>query len=213
MQYHVLTIDLLRHGEPEGGSIFRGSTDSILTAKGWDQMHKSLELPKEMKPPWDTVIYSPLLRCKQFAEQFSEKHQLCSEPMTDLKELHFGDWEGLSFESLDHQDSMNKFWEDPINNTPPNGESIIDFHQRMTTLWKQLLDKYIDSHLLIISHGGSIRSIIIQVLGIPIENIQRINVPYACLSQIQIFRPTIDRQSTSWQQLNFHQGSYLKLVN
>ena len=31
-------LDLLRHGETEGGTRYRGTTDDPLTAAGWEQM-------------------------------------------------------------------------------------------------------------------------------------------------------------------------------
>ena len=41
-------IDLIRHGEPEGGRAFRGhSIDDPLSEKGWQQM-------------WDVLAKSPL---------------------------------------------------------------------------------------------------------------------------------------------------------
>ena len=35
-------IDLIRHGEPEGGPMFRGQTDHPLSATGWQQMRGAI---------------------------------------------------------------------------------------------------------------------------------------------------------------------------
>ena len=39
----VTTVDLLRHGESEGGEIFRGSIDVPLTEMGWQQMQSAVD--------------------------------------------------------------------------------------------------------------------------------------------------------------------------
>lgn len=79
-------IDLLRHGECEGGNIFRGSTNVALTEHGEKRMQNacrylldnsfasdnrvSQTLHATEKPTWDTVITSPLQRCHNFCTHF-----------------------------------------------------------------------------------------------------------------------------------------------
>ena len=36
------TVDLLRHGEPEGGKKFRGAVDDPLSPQGWAQMRTAV---------------------------------------------------------------------------------------------------------------------------------------------------------------------------
>ena len=38
-----MTLDLLRHGEPKGGRLYRGNQDDPLTQKGWNQMLDSTQ--------------------------------------------------------------------------------------------------------------------------------------------------------------------------
>ena len=62
----VTTVDVLRHGQCQGGQIFRGSTDVLLTDLGWQQMEQALENYQG----WEAVVASPLRRCQLFAEQY-----------------------------------------------------------------------------------------------------------------------------------------------
>jgi len=62
------TLDLLRHGQPEGGNVFRGRTDHPLTEEGWQQMYQSCE-----NRQWDVIITSPLSRCQEFAHKLADK--------------------------------------------------------------------------------------------------------------------------------------------
>ena len=64
-------IDLLRHGEVEGGEIIRGSTDDKLTDEGWAQMQNALQGDIQ----WDVIISSSLLRCAEFAESFGRSRR------------------------------------------------------------------------------------------------------------------------------------------
>ena len=84
-------IDFLRHGECEGGEIFRGSgSDVALTDKGWQQMRGSVQ---ELSG-WDSIITSPLQRCRRFATEQSERLSIPLTENTNWREIHFGDWEG-----------------------------------------------------------------------------------------------------------------------
>ncbi|HHO59588.1 MAG TPA: histidine phosphatase family protein, partial [Thiotrichales bacterium] len=59
-------IDVIRHGEPEGGRRYRGhSVDDPLTEKGWLQMRSAV--PEN--PPWQHIISSPLVRCLDFSRE------------------------------------------------------------------------------------------------------------------------------------------------
>jgi len=121
MPHYTLTIDLLRHGEPEGGPMYRGSTDKVLTPRGWEQMENALRLAEGMDVPWQHVVHSPLLRCKEFALKLCDQYDLPSEEIADLREIHFGDWEGRDFKEVGENDgeAVKKFWQDPVKNTPP----------------------------------------------------------------------------------------------
>lgn len=79
-------VDLLRHGEPEGGRRYRGSLDDPLSDRGWDQMWRAAS----GDTPWDLVISSPLRRCREFAEQLSSRLQLPLTIKPDLQELGYG---------------------------------------------------------------------------------------------------------------------------
>ena len=63
------TINLLRHGEPLGGSRYRGQVDDALSETGWQQMWQAVDGCKD----WQQIITSPLQRCQAFAELLGER--------------------------------------------------------------------------------------------------------------------------------------------
>ena len=204
----VTTIDLLRHGECEGGLIFRGHTDSPLTDKGWQQMQQAVNHHPQQRQPhphpatdrWQTVISSPLKRCKAFAATLSD--QLVIEP--GLQEISFGDWDGQLTEAIQQQtpQAVEAFWQNPADNTPPNGESLQDFQQRITSAWQSIIQQHQGKQSLVVTHGGVIRLILAHVLQMPLRPVSYWSVPHGCLTQIKIFH---QQGSQDWPQLIFHQ--------
>jgi alpha-ribazole phosphatase len=198
---HVTTIDLLRHGACEGGEIFRGSTDVALCEEGWQQMRDALAL----QSGWQQVISSSLQRCRNFAEQFAQQQGLPLAVMDDLRELHFGAWEGRRLLDIEreHGELLQSFWRDPSLVTPPDGESLLQFRERLTRAADQILAEQKGRHVLIITHGAVIRLLLCEWLHMRMTAFSNIAVPYAALTRIKIFYRA---GREPWLQLCFHQG-------
>jgi len=198
------TIDLLRHGEAEGGRIFRGRTNSLLTAHGFEQMTHTIGLNP---PAWNGIISSPLRRCSDFAETLSLQYQTSLVLNDAFREIHFGDWEGQSVEQIYQQqpETVEQFWLNPVDNPPPGAEPMIDFQQRVAAAWVQLLAERRGEHVLLVTHGGVIRLILAELLGIPLQRVPRIAVPEAALSRIQVFH---EADKPDWPQVVFLNGVY-----
>lgn len=178
-------IDLLRHGEVEGGEIIRGSTDDKLTDDGWGKMQDALQ--SEVK--WDVIVSSPLLRCAEFAESLAEQEGVECDVIDALQEIDFGDWEGLSPDDLVKSDNetLNRWWSSPTTQTPPQGEDFHDFRARVLKSLKEITEKHKGKRLLIVTHAGVIRIILMYILGMQEENLFRLNVDYASTSTIRMF--------------------------
>jgi hypothetical protein len=84
------TVDLLRHGEPEGGQKFRGALDDPLSSLGWEQLRTTVGDYRD----WQAIVSSPLIRCAAFAKELAERLDRPLEIMPDFRELNFGAWEG-----------------------------------------------------------------------------------------------------------------------
>ena len=198
------TIDLLRHGACEGGLIFRGSTDSPLTTAGRKQMHRAITERPDQTNKWQNIISSPLLRCHTFAQSLGNAYRCPVDIEPALQEIHFGDWEGQLTEKVQQQypKDVSDFWQNPVTNTPPNGETLSDFHDRVISAWDSITQQHKGQHSLIITHGGVIRIILAHLLQMPLRPLSFLSVPNACLSQIKIFH---QEGSSDWPQLIYHQ--------
>ena len=177
------TIDLIRHGEPLGGKKFRGSQDDPLSETGWRQMREAVTPGAS----WQRIISSPLLRCCELSRELSEQKNIPVHIEDGFREIHFGLWEGLTGEEITTRwpDLLSNVWNDSLAHTPPEGERLTDFSTRVGNAWDAMLKKYAGEHLLLTSHGGTIRMIICHTLGLPLEQMWRFDVQYASLSRLR----------------------------
>lgn len=177
-------IDILRHGELEGGDIFRGSTNDALTDNGWQQMVNALD----NKNDWDIIITSPILGCREFAEVIAQEEEIDLEINKQLEEIDFGEWENKTPDEIMKQDNelLSAWCQSPTQTTPPAGEDFYDFKARVFKAFKEIKQQYKGKKILIITHSGVIRTLLMSTLGIPDENLFSLNVDYASFSQIKI---------------------------
>ncbi len=179
----MLTIDLLRHGETEPGASYAGQLDVSLTEAGWQQMQRTAGSRQ-----YDHIISSPLQRCAGFAAHLGKQLgcQVTIEPR--LMEMHFGEWQGLTSNTLmeRYPAELESFWQNPLHNSPPGGENLTDFSTRVDQVRTHCIQQQSHSHTLIVAHGGVIRILLCQWLGIPVQQLMRLHVPFASLSQVQL---------------------------
>jgi alpha-ribazole phosphatase len=183
-EHQVTTVDLLRHGECEGGHVYRGSLDLPLSETGWQQLRSKAGDFRE----WTRIVSSPLQRCARFAEALSERHTLPLAIDDAFREVHFGDWEGRAIADVwrEQGSHVRRFFADPVNAAPPNGEPLHEFEQRVVAGWNTLLRDNRGEHILLVAHGGTIRVLLAQVLAMPLTRIANLDVPYASASRIRI---------------------------
>jgi probable phosphoglycerate mutase len=177
-----MIIDLIRHGAPIGGSMYRGhSIDHPLSEKGWEQMRAAVSRYND----WDQIITSPMIRCADFANELHQNHNIPVRVIEDFKEVGFGAWEGKTADQIDRQEYLN-FYHDPINNRPEGAEPLADFINRVVQSWKSLIKEYHGKHLLIVAHAGVIRAIISHILHSEFIGMYKIAVDNGKICRIEI---------------------------
>ncbi len=194
-------IDLIRHGEPVGGSRYRGQIDDPLSDKGWRQMREAVA----DHCPWQSIVSSPLSRCADFATEVAERHQLPLSFDERFMEIGFGDWEGQTRAQISAQDphALQQFYSDPIQFRPPGAETLHDFQTRVVSAWDELVANSLGQHCLLVAHAGAIRMIILHLLAMPLERMFRLYVRNAGISRIRIDGEGDEALSS----LMFHDGN------
>lgn len=174
-------IDLLRHGETTAGKCFLGSTNASLTEKGWQQMHNAVS-----DHIYDMVLTSPLLRCVEFAKDYAEKYTLPLLIEDDLREIHFGLWEGKTSEQLwlSDQQALMDFWKDPFGNAPPEGEDMSEFVARVNKCFSNIWQQFQNKNILLVAHAGVIKVMICSVLGMNPGDMQKLTIDHGGMSRV-----------------------------
>ncbi|NNB44084.1 alpha-ribazole phosphatase family protein [Pseudomonas chlororaphis] len=180
----TLRLDLLRHGETELGGGLRGSLDDALTDAGWQQMRAAVA----GQGPWDRLVSSPLQRCARFAEELGTRLALPVSLDPDLQELHFGAWEGQSAAALMATDAeaLGRFWADPYAFTPPQGEPVLAFSERVLGAVERLHRRYAGERVLLVCHGGVMRLLLARARGLPREQLLNVEVAHGALFALTV---------------------------
>lgn len=157
-----LQIDLLRHGETTLSHTLRGHLDDDLTEQGWLQMQSTIQQYITTPVDWDVIISSPLRRCRRFAEHLADQLGLPMRVNEHIKEMYFGDWEGISTQVIyeAEPEQLANFWQFPTQYHAPNGESLTQFQQRISIGFEQIytqIQAQNGQKALVITHGGVIK--------------------------------------------------------
>lgn len=210
-------VTLFRHVKVTGADALYGQTDvkanidknnqAFYAFAGTSFAGNSFESDKEhLSQRFDFILTSPLQRCKLLAKRLSENSNIPCIELPGFQEMNFGDYDGLAFErfadvfngSKGKNESQNqnneqnwqvleKFWQDPANNTLPNAESLLAFKQRIDNSWQQLLTQYQGKRILLVTHGGVIRMILAHILPLDWQNpslYQSLKIGNASLTKI-----------------------------
>ena len=154
-----------RHAETDMTGTFCGHSDPPLNASGRRQAE---ELAASLSgESFDAIYSSPLRRAAQTAELLGGVLRTPVSPTPGLAEIHFGEWEGLTWQEIEQRDPgyARRWMQDFPALAAPGGEPFPAFEERVL----QQLDRFRvlaeDQRLLVVTHGGVLRVILQRVLG------------------------------------------------
>lgn len=135
------------------------------------------------------VYCSGLQRAIRSAEIIAGPHNLGLNVVPDLRERSFGIWEGMTFTEIkESYPAEFELWAgNPLRYSPPGGESTLAVRDRVVTALEKLLDNHAGDNVAVVAHGGVNRVILCHLLGIPLENIFRIEQDYAAVNIIEFW--------------------------
>lgn len=151
-------IILIRHGETDWNvqARIQGHIDIALNALGeWQATQLGQALVHESL---SCVYSSDLKRAHHTAKLLAHGHSspLAHHVVKDLRERHFGDFEGLTWGQLeDLHPSQAQSWKsrDP-HWQPPCGESLNQFTERIKSCLDLIGQCHLNEHIAIVTHGG-----------------------------------------------------------
>ncbi len=162
---------LVRHGQTawnkEGR--FQGQSDVALSEEGIQQAEAlAAHFPVDSV---DAVYSSDLVRARRTAEIIAERFGLRVETKQSLRELHFGDWEGLTYDEIvgHWPDALANFLQHPDILEVPNGETFPQVRKRAMDAIDDILKEQEGKTVVLTAHGGILRTILTAVLHMPLQ--------------------------------------------
>lgn len=170
-------LHFLRHGAPEQPGLMLGHTDAAPTAEGIAacvQQVSDLDIGR--------IISSDLQRCRLAAAAIGEARNLVPQIDPRWRELDFGDWDGKAASAIDPE-PLGRFWADPDENPPPQGERWSALVARTASALADLSPQ----STLIVSHVGAIRAALHGLCAIPRPQLWAFDLPYGALLSLHIW--------------------------
>lgn len=184
-----MKIYLIRHGLTQWNKTGRyaGWSDVPLAPPGMEQAERLARYFAGRGP--FSLYSSDLARAVDTAAMIGGTHGITPVVLPALRELFFGEWEGRTYAELakTHRAELNRWFADPFRHGPPGGETAAQLQQRV---WEALettaaADRPGDT-LVLVSHGGPIRTIIHRCFGLSLEKIWDLAVNNGSISLLEM---------------------------
>lgn len=184
----VTSIFFVRHGHTpatEMGLLY-SDPKLELTTKGFSQAAAAAHYIGCLSP--EVIVRGSAVRVAQSAAPIEELLNKKAHIVEGFEEWQVGDWEGRTYLDIKKNDPEQYYaWNaDPINNRPPNGESIAELCSRIGEALLALLanKEYAGKKICMVTHSGIIRSVLVHALGMPVNNFWRLSIPTGSISRI-----------------------------
>ena len=158
---------------------------------------------KLQKIHFDAIYSSDLSRAAKTAEYAANSKEIIH--LAELREWYLGDWQGKNFSEIEklYPDELQLYLECSPNFKPQNGESKKEFRKRISDTMKKLAEKHPDGTILCISHGGFIRTALLNVM-----NMERFHTrPRTDNTAISCFKSS--DKGNSWQLIFWNDTCHL----
>jgi broad specificity phosphatase PhoE len=182
---------LIRHGTTKlhKDDRFWGKTDIALSDVGIKQAG---QLRARLALERISAVYSSTSsRARATAEIIASGHKLKVIACDELCECNFGFAEGLTFKEIER---LYPTLAEELANwkavTFPGGESLDQLNDRIKTFLKRLENLKPKDTVAIVSHGGPLRLLICNILGIESSHWQQIRIDRASLSIVETYPQT-----------------------
>jgi broad specificity phosphatase PhoE len=184
----VAQLVLVRHGAAEGADgRCIGHHDLALTEAGAGDVQR-LAASWTGAPPV-ALWSSDLARARESAAPFAAQFAL--DPRTDarLREMHFGLWEGRTWEELEASDgdALGRWMAEWTTARAPGGESFPEIVSRCGGFVRDLDSMATpDAALIVVAHAGSIRAMLSHLLGVTARQAFAIRLDHARATALRL---------------------------
>jgi alpha-ribazole phosphatase/probable phosphoglycerate mutase len=182
-----MRLVLVRHGEPEASARGRcyGALDVGLSAIGQAQSERLGRALRSVDVA--AIVSSPRRRAFETAAVVARPHSLDVRVESRLAELDFGELEGRTYDEIAAElpDLYAEWMTRPTEVRFPEGESYAELETRVLASVAQLREELGGLTVVAVTHGGVVRAVLRDALGLPRERVFRISVEPASVSIVE----------------------------
>lgn len=167
----MTTFYIVRHGETlwNAEGRIQGHTDVGLTERGKEQARATARRLAGIA--FGAAYSSDMSRTRDTAQIILGERDTPLKSVPELREYNKGVFEGLTPD--EYREQYPHLYESSLVNdpdfAPPGGETIRQCQSRLSQFFSSLRDLHQSEDVLIVGHGGSLRSGIVALLGLPLE--------------------------------------------
>jgi alpha-ribazole phosphatase len=183
-----MDLYLVRHGETESNKQkrYQGWTESPLSSQGVRQAEKVGIFLAAQKI--EGLYSSDLKRAVHTARVIGAGSGI--EPVVTplLREIHFGEWEGQTFNEIEKTwgNEISAWLDDPFHVAAPGGETLGQVCARMQAFLEKLAGQVSEGkRIAAVTHGGSIRALLYQLLNLDHSSFWDIKIDNASVSLLR----------------------------
>jgi broad specificity phosphatase PhoE len=175
----------MRHAEvePRYQSIFGGRIDMALSPRGHEQ---AAALASYLQGRSFAALYaSPMQRVQQTLAPML-RADLRVTVLSELREVDFGDWTGLSWQEVQSKFGISAFsWLEQLESDAiANAESAESLRQRLEPCLQGILSRHEGQSVGVLCHGGVIRMLLAILLKWPFSAMAPFEIEYASITQV-----------------------------
>jgi broad specificity phosphatase PhoE len=165
--------------EEQAPSAFLGRTDWLADVNSALCLSNALV---ELKV--ETLVSSPLQRCARLAKDLAEQTDLPLEFDANWQERDWGVWDGCAVTDIDAH-ALQAYYDAPFDYSIDQAETVVAMQTRINQAWLDLVALRQD--VLCITHGGPMRLVLRQVLGLSNSALFQLKIDYGTLIGFDVY--------------------------
>ncbi len=155
----------------------------------------------------DLVVTSPMSRCRETASVIASLVGVPVEQDDDLREVSFGAWEGLTFETVQERWPRElAMWLADPSLSPPDGESYESLRYRVSRAQQRLVNRHRGMTVCVVTHSRPVASFVASALDAPLASLYRLHVDNGSLTELDYYEdgPQVLRTFNDVSHLSAH---------
>jgi alpha-ribazole phosphatase/probable phosphoglycerate mutase len=170
----------IRHAETDMAGTFCGQSDPPVNVAGRRQISELLA--SLWKETIAAVYTSDLQRSVTTARALAELFSVPCIVRPALRENHFGEWEGLTWEQIEelYPTEATQWLDGFPHMTPPRAEAFTDFQERVVAEARYLLSRNEHGLIAVVCHAGVMRVVLRALCGVDERTAWTLTMPYCC---------------------------------